>query len=227
MKWAVCLVAGLAAAGCGASDADKALAVKCVPDAGKLLSLKYAAFDQDPSGGWHSLATQTGCDGAIADLIARYRKSRGKLPDQAKTLEWHEAQARAFAGETDRAIKLLQHQAASVVSDAQSPYDTTEALYRDATIAFLQNDRPALEASRAKLAAVPEPTDFTRLRATFRAKMPNARPPAWPMNLDVIDGLIACFGKSYKEAYGAECREAPAQKASGQAQAARAGHADR
>ena len=28
-------------------------------------------------------------------------------------------------------------------------------------------------------------------------------PFSWPPNLDVVDRLIACFGKSYKEAYGA------------------------
>jgi hypothetical protein len=222
MKWAICLAVALAAAGCGASDADKALAARCVPDASKLLSLKYAAFDQDPSGGWHSLATQTGCDGAVADLIARYRKSKGKEPGQAKALAWHEAQARAMAGQTDRAIKLLQEPSADPDPDPQSPYAVIDASYREATIAFLQNNKPALDAARAKLAAVPEPRDFTELKANLRKKAPGARPPAWPMNLDAVDGLIACFGKPYKQAYGDDCR-----LSSGQAEAPGAGHAGR
>ncbi len=28
---------------------------------------------------------------------------------------------------------------------------------------------------------------------------------AWPPNLNVVDGLIACFGKSYEQAYGRPC----------------------
>ena len=28
----------------------------------------------------------------------------------------------------------------------------------------------------------------------------------WPLNLDVLDGLIACFGQPYNKAYG--CRVA-------------------
>jgi major membrane immunogen (membrane-anchored lipoprotein) len=221
MKWAVYLVAVFVAAGCGASDADKALTARCVPDADKMMSLKYAAFDQDPSGGWRSLATQTGCDGAIADLIARYRKSKGKEPGQADTLAWHEAQARAMAGETDRAIKLFQQPPQDAPPET-SPYGVADGLYRTATIAFLQNDKPALEAARTKLAAVPEPADFAELKASIRKKMPGAAPPAWPMNLDVVDGLIACFGKPYKQAYDADCRPGP-QKGSRQTQAADAG----
>ena len=119
MKWAIGLVAALAVAGCGASDADKTLAAKCVPNADKLLSLTFAAFDQDPSGGWRSLEAQAGCEGAIADLIARYRKRK---PDEAKTLEWREAQLRAAAGQTDRAIKLLQHQAELAGAGDPSPH---------------------------------------------------------------------------------------------------------
>jgi hypothetical protein len=28
----------------------------------------------------------------------------------------------------------------------------------------------------------------------------------WPPNLDVVDGFLNCFDKSYDEAYGAACR---------------------
>jgi hypothetical protein len=222
MKWAICLAAMLAAAGCGASDADKASAAKCIPNAGKLLALDFAAFDQDPSGGWRSVSAQAGCDGAVADLIARYRKSKGKSPEKAKMLEWHEAQARAMAGQTDRAVKILQQRPDEEKPDAQPYYDEPAALYRDATIAFLENDRAALEAARSKLAALPEPPDFTALKASFRKKFPTSAPPVWPMKLDAVDGLIACFGKPYKQAYGAECRPS-----SRQTQAAGAVRADR
>ena len=221
MKWAICLAA-VAAMGCSAPGADNASVEKCIPNAGKLLALDFIAFDQDPSGGWRSVGAQTGCDGAIADLIARYRKSKGKSPEKAKMLEWHEAQARAMAGQTDRAVKILQHRPEEERPEAQPFYDEPAALYRDATIAFLVKDRPALEAARAKLASLPEPPDFTMLKTAFRQKFPTSAPPVWPMNLDTVDGLVACFGKRYKQAYATECRPS-----SRQSQAAVAAHADR
>ena len=210
MKWAICLAA-VAAIGCGAPGAETASVEKCIPNAGKLLALDFTAFDQDPSGGWRSVGAQTGCDGAIADLIARYRKSKGKSPEKAKMLEWHEAQARAWAGQTDRAIKLFQHRPEEEKPDAQTFYDEPAALYRDATIAFLASDRPGLEAARAKLALLPEPPDFTALKTSFRRKFPSSAPPVWPMDLDAVDGLVACFGKPYKEAYAIECRPSSRQ----------------
>ena len=205
MKWAICLAA-VAAAGCNAPGADNASVEKCIPNADSLLALDFAAFDQDPSGGWRSVGAQTGCEGAIADLIARYRKSKGKSPERAKMLEWHEAQARAMAGQTDRAIKILQHRPDEEKPEGQTYYDEPAALYRDATIAFLENDRPALVAARARLASLPEPPDFTTLKSGFRKKFPTSAPPVWPMDLNAVDGLLACFGKPYRQAYASECR---------------------
>ncbi len=152
MKWAICLAA-VAAVSCSAPGADNASVEKCIPNADRLLALDFVAFDQDPSGGWRSVGAQDGCEGAIADLIARYRKSKGKSPERAKMLEWHEAQARAMAGQTDRAIKILQHRPDEETPEAQTYYDEPAALYRNATIAFLENDRPALVAARARLAS--------------------------------------------------------------------------
>jgi hypothetical protein len=63
-------------------------------------------------------------------------------------------------------------------------------IYVDATIAFLHRDRDALLKARTKLAEVP----------------PEAgRPDSKPMNLDVVDGLLRCFDRSYADAYSA-CR---------------------
>ena len=73
------------------------------------------------------------------------------------------------------------------------------------TVAFLNGDRAGLEAARARLAATPEPDNWAEVTASFREKY-NVQ-IKWPMNLDVLDGLIACFGKSYDEAYG-DCRPA-------------------
>jgi hypothetical protein len=76
------------------------------------------------------------------------------------------------------------------------------AEYALATVAFLHHDLPALKAARARLVAIPEPPEYQQFLKTV--------PPAglaaakWPLNLNVVDGLITCFGKPYSEAYG--CR---------------------
>jgi hypothetical protein len=73
-------------------------------------------------------------------------------------------------------------------------------LYVDASIAFLKRERPALLAARESLARLPKPPGFA-------PRDPNGRPLPidWPMNLNVVDGFVACFGKSYREAYSPPC----------------------
>ena len=43
------------------------------------------------------------------------------------------------------------------------------------------------------------------VQAAERFKATYGRELAWPLNLDVVDGLIACFGEAYSKAYG-DCR---------------------
>ena len=59
------------------------------------------------------------------------------------------------------------------------------------------------EPEPAPVAATPKPADFDR--AAERSKTAYGFDLAWPVNLKVLDGLIACFGRSYNEAYG-DCR---------------------
>lgn len=65
---------------------------------------------------------------------------------------------------------------------------------------FLRNDRQAFQATRDKLAALPEPPQFARARAAFSEKYGQPG-PVWPLNLDVVDSLAACFGLPYRQAY--------------------------
>lgn len=81
--------------------------------------------------------------------------------------------------------------------------DAAKADYALATVAFLNNDRPALEAARARMAALPMPPEFVQAAERFKATY--GRELAWPLNLDVVDRLIACFGEPYSKAYG-DCR---------------------
>jgi hypothetical protein len=169
----------------------------CIADRERLLALDPRAFDQDLEGGWRAVALREECQSAAADLIRDYRRLHG-LSDSI--LYWHEGQLRALAGETKAAIALFER-------SRKGPGDRFGwDAYVDATIAFLRHDRRALMAARESLARLPRPADFD-------PRDPQGHPlrMAWPVNLDVVDGFIACFGRTYVQAYGPACR-APATR---------------
>lgn len=147
------------------------------------LTLGFEQFDQDRTNGWRVLSETPGCETHAADLVRRYRQ---KYEQVIPLLYWHEAQVRASAGQTQDAIGLMEK---SKLVDDLAGWNP----YADATIAFLRGDRTGLIAARGRLAAWPEPDGWP----------PKAR---WPQNLGVVDGLIACFGKTYRVAYGVACR---------------------
>lgn len=174
----------------------------CSVDLDAITKLSPFEFDQLPKG-WRSLA-RPNCNAAAADLIAAYRVVNWSRLDasQVAISYWHEGQSRAMAGQTEAAIPLLLAGVNPGLGAAGEqkllPYSSAFSQYALATVAFLQNDLPGLKAARARLGAVPQPGDFAKLNAN------SPRPAMWPMNLDVVDRLIACFGKPYAEAYG--CR---------------------
>jgi hypothetical protein len=165
-----------------------------------MLALPPDRFDQDQAGGWRPLGARPGCAAAAADLLEAYRKAHwGTLsPLQLHTNYWHEGQQRAFAGQPERAIPLLMEGVPPSAHDVADNHD-----YALATIAFLLHDRRGLVAARQRLARTPAPADWTRDRAAMKAQLGYA--PAWPPNLDIVDGLVSCFGRPYREAYGRSC----------------------
>jgi hypothetical protein len=188
------LVGSLCLGACASADRDLATGVDgnpCAFDRAKLLSLDEHSFDQDMNGGWRSIAQREECTEVAADLIREYRETRGLT---SSTLYWHEGQLRALIGSTDEAIRLFE----------QSRHvDDTFGwnLYVDASIAFLKGDKPALLAAREALSGLPRPEDLS-----VQDAQGNVVEVSWPPNLSVVDGLIACFGRGYKEAYG-DCRK--------------------
>ncbi|WBS01814.1 hypothetical protein OU994_26705 [Pseudoduganella sp. SL102] len=162
----------------GASD--------CAIDWARYMAQDLNTFDQGADGFRGVISAGDLC---VADLIASYRKANPAVLDNpdAYLLYWHEGQYRAFAGQSERAQELFGQ---SRMRDG--PAADMWNLYVDGSVAFLRQDRPALLEARAALAALPPET---------------YRPIPRPMNLDVLDGLIGCFGKPYAEAYGAACRQ--------------------
>lgn len=172
-------------------------AADCRYDEHAMMTMTYDKFDEDPNG-WRILAHKDGCMDTAADLIAKYRRH---VQLQVAELAWHEGQLRAIEGQTDKAIVLFE-------SSRDGMHDEA---YVDATIAFLKRDHRALLAARARLAALPKPDGWEDLAERFKRE--NGRTIVWPMNLDVVDGLIACFDKSYKDAYGGDCQTNAAEAA--------------
>jgi hypothetical protein len=158
----------------------------CPVDRRAMLALGMDAFDQDLGGGWRPLAERPGCQDVAAGLIRAYRDF---VQDRIPILTWHEGQLRANLGQTDEAVRLMDRTRRDSGDERAAWWNP----YVDGTIAFLRGNRAALIAARDRLAAVPRPAD-----------MPADR--AWPPNLGVVDGLIRCFGRPYREAYGDLCR---------------------
>lgn len=179
-------------------------ATSCSYDKTAMLSLDEAGFDQDLSGGWRAVANIPGCELAAADLLTVYRAQHPKV---SAVLAWHEGQLRATAGQYEQAIELLnQDRKPSGQDPAGWNY------YVDATLAFLRQDEPELLKARQQLAAVPyakgmglPPLKDGYFEIPGQPGHPVTR-MRWPPNIDVVDGLVACFGKSYSEANGSSCR---------------------
>ena len=200
---AVLLASGSPAHAADADSANGNPTASCDVDRERLLSLDEQAFDQDLSGGWRTIVGIPGCELAAADLIRDYRDRHAS---SSGTLLWHEGQLRANAGQAGEAVPLMRA--------SRRPEDGDRVgwnHYVDATVAFLQGDRAALLAARKRLAAMKPSPDMTPVAdgfvelALFNGQVTTI---PWPMNLDVVDGLVHCFGQDYTLAYGVGCRTA-------------------
>lgn len=172
----------------------------CRVDPSPYLEMEVDAFDQSETG-WRGIARQR-CYAEAADLIGLYVADRvePQHPRYAQLI-WHQAQMEAHAGNYDAALALFRQSRAINVAAA----DPTDTLKADATIAFLEGDIDALHKARAALLDLPEPDGFADAIARFRENYPDRPPPTWPLNLDILDRLIACFGYSYEVAYAGRC----------------------
>ena len=182
------LVAGVAVCVSLLSATGGSEPVRALPDDEAFLSLDFEAFDQTPETGWRPL-DRRGEYLEAAHLIDAYRERRAGLDGGEHTiLAFHDAQEYAFAGRDETALeRLSQAEYPSAALDRQPSEDKAFGLawnaYVQATAAFLRHDRKRLSELREVIA---------------RAPLLNGK----PMNLDVVDRLLAHFDESYKVAYG-------------------------
>ena len=175
----------------------------CAFDKKAMLALPAEKFDQDLKGGWRPLADKPECRDQAAQLLADYRKanwSRLKL-SELHINYWHEGQMRALIGQSREAAPLLM---AGVDPEGQDEIDFTD--YALGTVTYLKHDRAALLSARARLASVPKADWYESSMKEAKAALGYV--PSWPINLDVLDGLVNCFDKPYAQAYDGDCRKA-------------------
>jgi hypothetical protein len=175
--------------------------VECVAPDRASLNLSFDEFDQGEAG-WRRWAAN-GCERQGAALIVEYRdlNSHRLEPSQASALDWHAGQLYAAAGDYGFAIERM-------LLAKQATVEPAELEYINATIAFLRSDREDLLAARQRMVAIPEPTAFSRAADQYVATYNRPR-PVWPLNLDVVDGMISCFGWSYQRAYSCRAENEP------------------
>jgi len=161
-----------------------------------LLALPYEAFDQRADSGWRPLL-EAGCPHAAAEIVEAYVERHPGRAADSPVLYFHAGQLRAFVGEREAAIAHMQAAIAAHARGERS-YGPHWETYLGATIAFLKDD----EAGLRRL--------FGRLRG--RIDGPPGAPPAYdrsrrgdPEHIAIVEGLVECFGRPYREAYG-ECR---------------------
>ena len=151
------------------------------------LSLSYDALEQSPNQGWRSLS-KINCYQEAARLIISYFDTNPQLHHQQEfeILSFHAGQMFSYNNNYYSAIPLFKNsfsRTGGLPLEYKQYADAWDA-YVNATIAFLERDKPALEAYRAQVAVGP--------------KLPNGE----VMNLAVVDRLIKNFGKPYHQAYG-------------------------
>jgi len=166
------------------------------------MAMDYWSFDQSAEG-IQSVLSKPACGAAGADLIRDYHamlRDRGapvthQFPagevtfsenGEMSLLYWHEGQLRAMEGDSQEAIELFRR--------ALKPPEQSHAGWNEyvlASIAFLEGDAVALAGEREALSQ-------------------KIAPGQSRINLAVVEGLIACFGRTYRDAYGApECNRRP------------------
>ncbi|MBC7817901.1 MAG: hypothetical protein IAG10_13500 [Planctomycetaceae bacterium] len=142
----------------------------------------YEEFDQTPGKGWRALADQKRFNEA-AWSIQTYLAGHKELKVREKAnLHFHAAQCLAIEGSPKSIATALAHLQDARVNPESADSHVRWNDYVAATEAFLKGDLSSLKAARARIAEGPK----------WNGEV---------ANLDVVDRLVAKFGKPYADAY--------------------------
>lgn len=153
----------------------------------ELLALSFKDFDQSKNG-WRQFQA-SGCFEIIRDLLASYIQIHPEAKNKHYMLTFHTGQFYAFLGDYDIALKLF----AESYSGRVSKWSNWDA-FVDANIAFLEKNVEGLEDARDLIS---EQEVITKEKYPSFPKGLFGR----KINLDIVNGYLACLDKSYDEAY--------------------------
>lgn len=156
-----------------------------------LLALPFKQFDQQQGNGWRPLYARK-CYTEAALLLKEYVRRHPRTAQEQYMLSFHTGQLFALAGEHLEAITWMEK------GYSNGKFDPINwNAFVDANVAFLKHDYKALLKQRTVINQEPPMVDRPGV-------------PKWAvgkkMNLDVVDGFIACFKEPYDVAYSDECR---------------------
>lgn len=155
------------------------------------LRLEFEEFDQRPEGGWRPYY-ENECYESAAKLIKEYMTENQDIAERHHILPFHAGQMFALSGQYRKAITYMKK---AYTSKSSEHVDWNA--FVDANIAFLEKDMETLIDMRERISLQPPMPDSPGI-------------PGWAvgkrMNLDVVNGFIQCFVKTYEVAYGASCR---------------------
>lgn len=158
----------------------------------RYLTLSFAEFDQAPGHGWRPYYERQ-CYEIAAKLLRKYIEANPKLAKKHYMLPFHAGQMYAMDGQYRRAVAIMK----KAYSDRPSRFVDWNA-FVDANIAFLQSDIETLMEMRGRINQQPPMPDKPGI-------------PEWAvgnkMNLEVVEGLVHCFGQAFDVAYSETCRD--------------------
>ncbi len=157
----------------------------------RILGLSFAEFDQTEDNGWRPYYSSK-CYVIAADLLVAYVERHPDLVRENYILPFHAGQILAMAGDYDNAVLYLRR---GFSSRDSKPIDWNA--FVEAHLAFIEKDVEKLAEMRARIDKQPAMDDGPGV-------------PDWAVgkkiNLDVVDGFLACIDKPFAVAYEAPCR---------------------
>lgn len=157
----------------------------------RVLELSFAEFDQTEDSGWRPYYSLE-CYSIAADLLVTYIERHPDRSSENYVLPFHAGQMLAMAGDYGDSIRYLKRS----YSDRESKLIDWNA-FVDAHIAFIEKDAEKLARMRERIDQQPEMRSGPGV-------------PEWAVgrkiNLDVVDGFLACFDEPFAIAYEMSCR---------------------
>ena len=176
---------------CVAEDVPDIDCAVSATDRERALSLSFTEFDQTEDDGWRPFYSSK-CYATAASIIVAYIERHPKTASEHHVLPFHAGQMFAMAGDYEKAVQYLK----LGYSQRESRLVDWNA-FVDAHIAFIERDIDTLREMRERIARQP-------------ALQSGPGVPDWAvgkrMNLEVVDGFLACVDEPFDVAYEAPCR---------------------